>query len=153
VAREYGVTRQAVSARALYQPRQAKFRQWQCVFLFRLGFHNNEIAEMLDYQSANSVYQVLHRRYGIAQKTVYTQSTCFSCPHYQHEKRKKLENISTYHGPKAGQPESYQAIRGTAKKLAALLETTCPKSRERSLAMTNLEQAVMWANASIARHE
>jgi hypothetical protein len=28
-----------------------------------------------------------------------------------------------------------------------------PESREQSLALTNLEQAVMWANAAIARRE
>lgn len=62
-----------------------------------------------------------------------------------------IENNFQYHAPKDGQPEKYVAIREKAKELAYLLAELCPVSREKSLAMTNLEQAVMWANASIAR--
>ena len=65
----------------------------------------------------------------------------------------QIENNFSYHAPKAGQPERYTKIRSEAKKLAILLSVECPPSRELSLAMTNLEQAVMWANAAIARHE
>jgi hypothetical protein len=63
-----------------------------------------------------------------------------------------IENNFKYHAPKEGQPEDYQAIRDKAKELAYLLDERCPNSREKSLAMTNLEQAVMWANAAIARN-
>ena len=64
-----------------------------------------------------------------------------------------LDNRFTYHPPKALQAEKYTAIRELAKGLAKFIEDVCPDSREKSLAMTNLEQAVMWANASIARNE
>lgn len=40
-----------------------------------------------------------------------------------------------------------------AKELAYLLDAQVPNSREKSLAMTNLEQAVFWANAGVARNE
>ena len=66
---------------------------------------------------------------------------------------KKLETAFTYHSPKADQPERYQQIRGQARTLASLLMELCPPSRELSLALTNLEQAAMWANAAIARNE
>lgn len=66
---------------------------------------------------------------------------------------KKLHNIYTYHAPKDGQPERYAAIRAKARELAELIEESCPDSREKSLANTKLEEAVMWANASIARNE
>jgi hypothetical protein len=59
----------------------------------------------------------------------------------------------TYHPPKDGQPEKYTAIRDKAHQLAVLINDTCPDSREKSLAVTNLEESVMWANASIARNE
>jgi len=65
----------------------------------------------------------------------------------------KIENNFNYHAPKEGQPEKYTAIREKAKELANVIEELCPNSREKSLAMTNLEQAMMWANASIARNE
>lgn len=62
-----------------------------------------------------------------------------------------IENAFTYHAPKDGQPEKYQAIREKAKELAYLIDELVPNSREKSLAQTNLEQAAMWANAGIAR--
>lgn len=64
----------------------------------------------------------------------------------------QIEKAFTYHAPKDGQPEKYQTVRSKAKELAYLINETCPASRERSLAMTKLEEAVMWANASIARN-
>lgn len=64
-----------------------------------------------------------------------------------------LQNNFTYHAPKPGQPDRYEDIRKDAGELAALLTRYCPESRELSLAITNLEQAVFWANAAIARHE
>ena len=64
----------------------------------------------------------------------------------------QIEKAFTYHAPKDGQPEKYQTVRSKAKELAYLINETCPASRERSLAMTKLEEAVMWANAAIARN-
>ena len=64
----------------------------------------------------------------------------------------EIEKRFTYHPPKDGQPALYQAIRDMAKMMATIIDNTCPESREKSLAFTNLEQAVMWANASIARN-
>ncbi|MFJ7663732.1 hypothetical protein ACIQXW_15275 [Lysinibacillus sp. NPDC097162] len=64
----------------------------------------------------------------------------------------KLENNFMYHAPKEGQPEKYEVIREKAKELAYSIEEMCPNSREKSVAMTNLETSVMWANASIARN-
>lgn len=64
-----------------------------------------------------------------------------------------LENLFTYHAPKPGQPEKYEKLRGRAKELAYMFNNMCPPSREASLALTKLEEAVFWANAAIARHE
>ena len=63
-----------------------------------------------------------------------------------------IENNFKYHASKEGQPEKYTALREKAKELAYLIEELCPASREKSVAITNLETAVMWANASIARN-
>jgi hypothetical protein len=59
----------------------------------------------------------------------------------------------TYHPPKADQPKRYVMIRDQAKELAVLLVMETPDSREQSLALTALEECVMWANAAIARRE
>lgn len=64
----------------------------------------------------------------------------------------QIENNFMYHAPKEGQPEKYEAIREKAKELAYLIDDLCPHSREKSVAMTELETAIMWANASIARN-
>ena len=64
----------------------------------------------------------------------------------------QIENNFSYHTPKTEQPEIYQEIREKAKELAYLIDELAPNSREKSLAMTNLEQSVFWANAAIARN-
>lgn len=63
-----------------------------------------------------------------------------------------LENNFSYHKPDSEQIEKYTIIRSKAKELAYLIDTYASVSREKSLALTNLEQAVMWANAAIARY-
>ncbi|SPT95568.1 Uncharacterised protein [Lysinibacillus capsici] len=66
---------------------------------------------------------------------------------------KKLKIFFMYHSPKADQPKRYDAIRTKAKELALLINEVCPESREKALALTNLQQTTMWANASIAINE
>lgn len=65
----------------------------------------------------------------------------------------KIEKAFTYHPPKDGQPAKYVMIRVQAKELAYMIDTHVPDSREKSLAMTKLEECVMWANAGIARND
>lgn len=43
-------------------------------------------------------------------------------------------------------------IRADAASLAETIVKTTPESREQSLAITHLEEAVFWANAAIARN-
>lgn len=64
-----------------------------------------------------------------------------------------LENNFKYHSPSGNQPERYQQLRDAGKSLAQQIVLQTPESREQSLALTHLEQAVMWANAAIARNE
>jgi hypothetical protein len=63
-----------------------------------------------------------------------------------------LENRFTYHSPKGDQAERYENIRYIAREFANDINRMCPDSREKSLAITALEECVMWANASIARN-
>lgn len=64
-----------------------------------------------------------------------------------------IDKRFTHHPPKDNQPSRYQRIRNEARNLALLINADVPESREKSLAMTHLEEAVMWANAAIARNE
>lgn len=65
----------------------------------------------------------------------------------------QIEKAFTYHAPKGDQAQRYENLRAEAKVLAVKIDAVCPASREKSLALTKLEEAVMWANASIARNE
>ncbi len=64
-----------------------------------------------------------------------------------------IEQTFTYHKPFGDQSRRYEIIRNKAKELAWTIEQCCPDSRERSVALTNLQQTVMWANAAIAINE
>lgn len=64
-----------------------------------------------------------------------------------------VDSAFAHHSPKPGQGDRYTALRAAAKVLALAYLEECPVSRERSLALTNLEQAMFWANAAIARNE
>lgn len=67
--------------------------------------------------------------------------------------KKEMEVRFTYHAPKGNQLERYEVLRAIAKNLALEILELVPVSREKSLAITHLEQAIMWANAGIARRE
>lgn len=66
---------------------------------------------------------------------------------------KELSTRFDYHVPNDNQIEKYKVIRATAFDLAKVITNLCPESREKSLALTYIEQSVMWANAAIARRE
>lgn len=65
----------------------------------------------------------------------------------------RIERDFTYHPPKGDQQSRYEYLRHRAKTLAGDIVRNTPVSREQSLALTSLEEAVMWANAAIARNE
>ena len=65
----------------------------------------------------------------------------------------ELKTRFTYHPPKDNQPEKYETMRGAALEFSRMIVECCPESRERSLALTKLDEVVMWANAAIARRE
>lgn len=57
------------------------------------------------------------------------------------------------HPPLSGQSQRYVAIRDAVKIAALTIERLAPDSRERTIAIDKLDEAVMWANAAIARNE
>ena len=64
-----------------------------------------------------------------------------------------IDNRFTYHAPTEGQPVLYRDVRAAARQLAEFYNEVCPEGREKSLAITHLEETVFWANAAIARKE
>lgn len=65
----------------------------------------------------------------------------------------KIERAFTFHPVIGDQAERYPQIRAKAKELALVMANLCPPSRELSLAITKLQNSVMWANAAIACNE
>jgi hypothetical protein len=68
-------------------------------------------------------------------------------------KTDEITNRFTYHAPTPDQIGVYRTIRSMALNFAKYLDGILPDSREKSTAITKIDEAVMWANASIARHE
>ncbi len=64
-----------------------------------------------------------------------------------------LRNRFDYHTPSTeGIKLLHEAIRNNLLDLAAQLNRALPDCREKSLAITKLEEAMFWANAAVARH-
>ena len=55
----------------------------------------------------------------------------------------------THHKPGPDAIKSVERLRTAAKEFAVTVMRECPQSRERSIAVTELETAVMWAVKSV----
>ena len=64
----------------------------------------------------------------------------------------EITEIFMYHAPKANQPYLYESIRQQGRDFAHWLNTNIPDSREKSVAITKIQEAVMFANAAVAIH-
>lgn len=65
-----------------------------------------------------------------------------------------LDNRFGYHKPQSEEVvNKHGNIRAECRALADTLTENCPESRELSLAITKLEEVMMWANAAIARNQ
>jgi hypothetical protein len=69
------------------------------------------------------------------------------------EQHQQIEWNMTNHAPSPEAIESIEDMRTIFKTTAKFVADHCPDSREKSLAQTNLEQALMWAVAGIARNQ
>lgn len=63
----------------------------------------------------------------------------------------ELEARLSYHSMDTEQLAASAAVREGAKILAATIVHAAPPGREASLAVTHVEEALMWANKAIAR--
>ena len=64
----------------------------------------------------------------------------------------ELAKRFSYHPPNPTTVAKYGGMREFFKGLAEHIIDTTPESREQSLALTHLEEAMFWANAAIARN-
>jgi hypothetical protein len=67
---------------------------------------------------------------------------------------KRIENNHKHHPPKTGQRiKAHEYVRKVTRECAEAFVDACPEGRELSIALTKIEEAMMWANAAIARQE
>jgi hypothetical protein len=57
-----------------------------------------------------------------------------------------------YHAPDEEKATLHAIVRQAYKNIALNIADALPASREQSLALTALEESLMWANAAIARN-
>lgn len=68
------------------------------------------------------------------------------------ESTNDIENRFGYHKPDAKKVQEHELVRAQVKGLAHYWDANLPNGREKSLALTKLEEAMFWANAAIARN-
>ena len=67
--------------------------------------------------------------------------------------RADLDHRFGYHAPKDDATvKRHQTVRNATRDLADHYAETLPAGREKSLALTKLEEAMFWGNAAIARN-
>ena len=64
---------------------------------------------------------------------------------------KELGTRFTWHKPSEKQISRMEVLRSFAGEMAWKILEAVPESREQSLAITKLEESIMWANAGIVR--
>lgn len=72
---------------------------------------------------------------------------------FQKPTDEELENRFVHHPPKGNQAERYAAIRAQCLELAQFIRDETPCSPEQTRAINAIDEAMMLANAAIARHE
>ena len=66
--------------------------------------------------------------------------------------QQELDLRFTYHeAEQSAQVAAWEDIRARARSFAERILEWAPECREQSLAITKLEEVVMWANAAVAR--
>lgn len=58
----------------------------------------------------------------------------------------------SYHPANALTAPLHDDIRNAHMELALALNAALPESREKSLALTSIQESMMWSNACVARH-
>lgn len=64
-----------------------------------------------------------------------------------------LDEKFRHHPPGEDRATLHDAVRAAGRAMALAVMQVAPEGRERSLALTKIEEAVMWASTGIAREE
>lgn len=63
----------------------------------------------------------------------------------------ELDRTFGHHAPDADDITCHEAVRAAARQMAVRVIQVAPHTRERSIALRKIEEAMFWANAAIAR--
>lgn len=64
-----------------------------------------------------------------------------------------IENRFAFHpAVTTEKQDAHTSVRQQCRQLGDRLNVLLPECREKSLAVTHLEEAMMWSNAALARH-
>lgn len=67
---------------------------------------------------------------------------------------KDIENRFAFHAATTEEKrDAHTSIRQNCRVLADFLNEKLPEGREKSLAITHLEEVMFWGNAGLARHK
>ena len=64
-----------------------------------------------------------------------------------------IDNRFAFHPANDEKGKSHECVRSECRKLAYYLNELLSEGREKSLAVTHLEEVMMWSNAAIARSD
>ncbi|MFF9284854.1 Acb2/Tad1 domain-containing protein [Streptomyces griseosporeus] len=63
-----------------------------------------------------------------------------------------IEHRFAFHAaPDQEKRDAHASVRQACRRLADHINETCPDGREKSLALTAIEEAMFWGNAALAR--
>jgi len=65
----------------------------------------------------------------------------------------EIEYRFAYRKPGPEHQKAHEFTRAEYTRLAETMARTLPESREKSLAITHLEESLFWANAAVARND
>lgn len=68
------------------------------------------------------------------------------------EEREELADRFRYHAPSEDGKAKHALLSVVMTDAADTVTACCPNGREKSLALTKLEEAKMWASAAVARN-
>jgi len=66
--------------------------------------------------------------------------------------KEEIHDRVNYHAPTPKGVDRHAALSAAAEEFMRVINNIVPEGREKSLAMTNAEQAKMWASAGVARN-
>lgn len=73
--------------------------------------------------------------------------------HFDKNIAERIDRDFKHYSLKKSQISKFAELAEMARQFARMINEYCPNGREKSSALTKIEESIMWTNASIARNE